>query len=334
MHVGVQIAGGVTVVIIVYIMSLWILRRDRLVANPSRLRPPKQTTVIMDGYVNSSMLSGTRWSTVNEAAQNYVLLDRSYNRKGGAQFSYTLWVQLRDTSYANLAGKTLFMRGSDRVQRWTKKVVGGAATEGHVTQDVMIKCPRVRFGGGRKADGGALADLSLVVEFNTLTDPDGGRVLIKPNANPIPLANTSPPYEYDQTMRQNLMKLLQDRWAMLTFTFEDGIAINEFENGVVVRFYINDALYNTSGVPGALRQNNGDFMLLPQITPKEPGANNDPIKNATVGNMTHYNYALGLEEVRHAFRRGPPTRPAAVGVGPVGEPLYLSEYNRLDVYNS
>lgn len=335
MHTAVQIVVGIVVAIFIYLLSLWILRKDQLVSQTSSATASKQRVLILDGYAETTIVAGTQWSTVNPNAQNYVMLDRSYNRKGGAQFTYSIWVQIRDTSSIN--GQTLFMRGDPSLYNWTKTV--GSNTPINVN-DVLIKCPRVRFATS--------FDQGLVVEFNTLQDPQGGSIAITPNPDPIPVASQAPASltAYDETMRKNLYNLIRDRWALLTFTFEDGVAINEFENGIVFRFYLNDVLYKTQGVQGTLRQNVGDVYLLPAIQNDPAIVNNpnqkgytagqgpDAIANTTVGNLTYFNYALGLGQVKELFRQGPPKSPATFGVGPVGEPLMLSEYNKLDVYNS
>ena len=330
MNTAVQIIVGIVIAILIYALSLWILRRDQLVADPSSLATPKQRVMILDGFADASVISGTQWSTVNPQAQNYVLLDRSYNRKGGAQYTYSMWVQIRDVSV--IKGQTLFMRGDPTLYSWTKKV---GSSNPVPFKDVLIKSPRVRFASS--------FDEGLVVEFNTLDDPQGGTVLITPNENPIPTAGQSPAplTTYDETMRKNAFNLIRDRWAMLTFTFEDGVAINEFENGIMMRFYLNDVLYKSQGVKGALKLNAGDVYLLPAIA-NDPnygqsygvGQGRDALTNSTVGNLAYYNYALGLGQVRELFTRGPPKNPATFGVGPVGEPLSLTLYNKLDIYNS
>lgn len=336
MNIAVQIIVGIVIVMIIYMVSLWILRGDQLVADPSTVSKPRQRVMILDGFAETSILGGTQWSTVNPQAQNYVMLDRSYNRKGGAQYTYSIWVQIRDTSVIN--GQTLFMRGDPTLYNWTKQLESTAARPVPLAafSDVLIKCPRVRFGSS--------FDKGLVVEFNTLDDPQGGHVVITPDPEPIPeQGGPKSLTEFDHTMRKNMYNLIRDRWAMLTFTFEDGVTINEFENGIMVRFYLNDVLYKSQGVKGALKQNAGDVYLLPTIAndPQYGSANHQDyngqynnLTNSTIGNLAYYNYALGLKEVRELFNRGPPKKAATFGVGPVGEPLYLSEYNKLDVYNT
>lgn len=334
---AVQVVGGVLVTLAIYVLSLWIMNKDQLVANPNQLRPPKLKAVVLNGFIDTAAAADTAWSTVNQAATNYVSLDRSYNRIGGAQFSYSFWLQLRDTSVDNVAGKTLILRGDRHAYNWNatktdpttkaKTIVGS-------WQDVLIKCPRIRF--GKTFD-------ELVVEFNTLDSPSGGHVVVAPEPQSDDAKDS-----YDPTMRFNAVKLVQNRWALLTFTFEDGVAINDFENGVRVRFFLNDLLYQTSSTQSALRQNNGDFFLLPSVktdpaniaatssenTSYSASTGADVLLNATIGNVAYYNYALGTEEVRDTFRKGPPKFAATLQSGAVGEPLYLSEYNKLEVYNT
>jgi hypothetical protein len=334
MHTAIQIILGIVVAIFIYLLSLWILRKNQLVSQATSTKTSKQNVLILDGYAESTVVAGTQWSTVNPNSQNYVMLDRSYNRKGGAQFSYSIWVQIRDTSA--IRGQTLFMRGDPSLYYWTKTVGNNGPV---VMNDVLIKCPRVRFG--------SRFDEGLVVEFNTLQDPQGGSIAIRPNPEPIPVAGQPKASltTFDETMRHNLYDLIRDRWALLTFTFEDGVAINEFENGIMARFYLNDVLYTSQSVQGALRQNVGDIYLLPAIQNDPnygnasqqgytPGQGPDAIPNTTVGNFAYFNYALRLAQVKHLFNKGPPKNPATFGVGPVGEALYLSEYNKLDVYNT
>jgi hypothetical protein len=321
-----QIFAGVVAVVLVYLFSLWLLNKESLVVNPNTIRPPALSTTILDGYADATNLASTSWSTINPNAFNFVSLPRSYNRKGGAQFSYSLWIQLRDTSAPNVAGKTLFMRGDRTRYRWRTAQFDpstNSTTALQTYEDVMIKCPRVRF--GKSFD-------ELVVEFNTLADPSSS-VTITPDVEATPIGDGTgykpSSADYDPSLRRNAVQLMQNRWALLTFVFEDSIAINDFEDGILVRFYLNDLLYKSLSSRSTLKQNAGDFVMTPLI-----GADETPIAGATLGNMAYYNYALGMPEVREIYQRGPPTKPAALQIGGLGEPLYLSEYNKLDVYNN
>lgn len=318
-----QIAAGVIVILIVYAASLWLLQKDALVADPNSMRPPKQVVTIVDGFADMTAAADLVYSTINPSAFNFAALRRSFNRKGGAQFSYSMWLNLKDTSAANVAGKTLMMRGDPRVYGWKTILTDPstkATTLGNTFSDVLIKCPRIRFGPTFD---------SLVIEFNTLADP-GASVVVSSVAESGPSS--------DPSLRHNALKLIQGRWALLTFTFEDAVSISDFEDGIRIRFFINDLLFQTSTMASAFKQNSGDLLLLPAITKTDPKTGvkttEGPIGSAQIGNLAYYNYALGPEDVRSLFRAGPPRKPAALQNGPRGEPLYLSEFNKTEVYNT
>jgi hypothetical protein len=59
------------------------------------------------------------------------------------------------------------------------------------------------------------------------------------------------------------------------------------------------------------------------------------MRDATVGNVTYHNYALSTVDCARIYNDGPPTYAAKnVAGGGMGEPLFLSEYNKLDIYNT
>jgi hypothetical protein len=177
----VQVAAGLLVVVLVYHMALWILHRDSLVGAVNEETDPAQKLLVLDGWLDAGAASGQSWSTINPYALSFVPLQRSANRKGGAQFSYSFWMQLNDVSPDNVAGKTLLLRGDPRAYTWTRaaqKAAGlgdalGPDPVRTTSTDVLVKCPRIRFGDTYD---------QLVVEFNTLADPAaaGGRAAAPP----------------------------------------------------------------------------------------------------------------------------------------------------------
>ena len=330
--IAVQVAAGLFVVFLIYLISLWVLGKGQLVADPNDMRPPKQAVVVLNGYADTTAASDIDYSTVNPASFNFVALRPSYNRKGGAQFSYSMWLKLVDTSASNVAGKTLLLRGDRRVYNWNTEVYNpgtNTTSTGQKWSDVMIKCPRIRFGDTFD---------SIVIEFNTLADPGASITILPDSELPAVPGNSPQAAPTDPSMRHNALKLIQGRWSLLTFTFEDAVAISDFEGGIMVRFYLNDLLYGTSTMPSAFKQSQGDLFVLPSITKTDPGSKatttETPIQNGQIGNVTYYNYALGLDEIRGMFHSGPPKKPAKMQNGSMGEPLYLSEFNKLDVYNT
>lgn len=308
--IALQIAVGLFIVFIIYKIALWTVDQDRLVKN-SKSTNPEVAVKIVDGFVDAAVAEGKAWNTTRPETRKYVELPRSFNRKGGAQFSYSLWLYLKDTSPAAVQGKVLLLRGDKTnypVTVNTQKVDATGATKQlprvDLPEDAVIKCPRIMF--GRSYD-------EIIAEFNTIEDPFA-------STSTAPFSDAG----YDSASRHNLLSLMPSKWVLLTFTFEDHVAIDDFEDGVIVRIFVNDVVYRTHTSKGTLRLNNGDFYLFP----------NGMIPGARIGDVTYYNYALGPDQVREVFERGPPTE-ACTDIDPLGtgDPVYLTEFNRLDIYN-
>lgn len=310
--IAVQVAIGVLIVYCIYRMSLWLLKKDELVINEKTSKNPKETYRIVNGYVHTTLATNRSWSTINPNARNYARIRRSYNRKGGAQYSYGFWLFLDDTTPENVGNKDLILRGDSSPYTYQKRMVyDDGLIKDVVNQDItgiVVKAPRIRFGPTHD---------SFVVELNTLHNPDE-----KIRINPVAASE-------DSTLRHNVLKLMQHKWVMLTFTFEDNVAINDFEDGIVVRFFVNDLLYHTASIKSTLRPNNGDFYLL-------PSTQESSIKNGRIGDVFYYNYAVSHQMVKERFTKGPPKYPCTdlMGGDDMGDPLYLSEYNKLDIYNT
>jgi hypothetical protein len=305
----IQVAVGVVAVVIAYYLSLAVMRQDALAAleyGRGHGRDPKQTTDIMDGFLESSLLARTRYNTVNPQSRTFVPIPKSFNRMGGAQFTYQLWLYLGDTHSSTVRNKDIFLRGDDRKYSFRKKeaVLAEGVAPRVVEEDTdrIVKCPRLRF-GPRFSD--------LVLEFNTQDD-----VNHKVNIS----AQES---DTDLSVRHNLMGMMHKKWVLLTFTFEDNMPINDFENGVLVRFFVNDIMYHTHRVNSSLRQNSGHLYLFP----------GGEIKGCRIANLRYYNYAVGYDEVRDTFRKGRPTYRSTMGQEPIGDPMYLSEGNKVDIHN-
>jgi hypothetical protein len=335
--IALQVAAGLVVVLCIYMLSLWIIQRDQLVVDVNALRQPRLQVKVMQGYATGHAMSNRVWSTINQDAVNFMSLKRSFNRRGGAQFSYSFWMQLADTTPENVAGKTILLRGDKTMYAWTRQVATDATfqniEEAATFKDVLVKCPRIRFGPSYD---------TLVVELNTLADPNV-QVNILSDAQPAydGKFNTA---ETDPSMRYNALSLTKGKWALYTFSFEDHITVSDFESGIMVRFYLNDTLYHTARLPSALRQNYGDLHLMPTIANSLPSnsiaakltaASESTVVNGRVGNLNYFNYALSIADVGELYKSGPPSHPASdMMSGNNSDPLYLSEYNKLDIYNT
>lgn len=306
MGVLLQVGIGVAIVVAVYYIALAFLHDDRLAADDrSKLNNPQQRTLVMDGWIDSLNLVGKRFTTINKASMSFLPMPRSYNRNGGAQFSYAFWMFFSgDASQKDIRNKDVFVKGDTRPYRYerTRANIDNRETVMEQETDMIIKCPRLRF-GDRFSD--------FVLEFNT-HDNMNQKVFLNSQEN-----------DTDISIRHNLMSMVQKKWVLITLTFEDNIPINDFENGIVVRMFVNDLLYHTHRINSALRQNHGDLHLFPS----------GHVPGFRIADFAYYNYALGFKEIKEIFKRGRPEHRASMDEDPIGTPLYMSEYNKIDVHN-
>lgn len=301
-----QVTLAIAVVFGVYTLSLWVLRRDQLVADDNYKVNDKTKTVIINGYADSHNLAYTVIDTTNPSSLSYAAIPRSINRLGGAQFTYQFWMLISDPLAVKMAD--ILVKGD--IVPYNIMALNNTTNEVIARQeDIMIKCPRIRFNG---------AFNQIAVEVNTISSP-----------NPVPLEITSTRVgtssSEDNTLRQNVLKLGLNRWMMYTFVFRDHVAINDFEDGIEVTLYVNDMLFQTLTLQSALRQNIGNLYLFPS------GA----VSGLRIGNLAYYNYALTLEDVDRDYKAGAPTSLSiTTDYGTNVSPLYLTEYNKLNIYNA
>jgi hypothetical protein len=304
MFVLAQIAVGLVVIVAVFFLSLYVMKQDSLMASQEKgVRDSSHDTLIIDGYTESARVARMRFGTVNPYSASFIPIPRAYNRMGGAQFTYSFWIFVGDSHRSTVAGKHILLKGDNdkyKYQKWNKADTRLLDT----VEDVAIKCPLIRFGDTFK---------DIVLEFNTQDDIN----------HQINLSSVE--HATDTTIRHNLLDLIQQAWVYMTFTFEDNVPINDFENGIVVRFYINDILYHTHRVASTLRQNNGDMYLFPT----------GEISDCRIADLKYSNYAVGFKEVKQHYGAGPPKLRATLNDDRkgIGMPLHLSEYNKIDLYN-
>ena len=237
--------------------------------------------------------------------------------RGGAQFTYYFWLYLGDASAENVRNRVIMLRGDPKAYSYTKtsrqtdSVLNMPDKVEKITGRPVTKCPAIGFGPTFD---------TFVVSFNTLDDPDE-TIVIKPNNTIV-----------DVSSRHNVLKLIRNKWALLSFVFEDNVAITDFEDGIIMRFYVNDVLYQVDKRRSTLRQNAGDLVLFPQT----PNVGDGGLKGSRIADLTYRNYAMSANSVREVYDAGPPKYFASelAGHNEVGDPLYLSVYNKLDIYNT
>lgn len=315
-----QAAIGLVIVLIVYSISVWIMRTDRLIINSKFYQNVPIRVKVLNGYIEANGYNQKTYNTVYPENPTYLPIRRSVNRMGGAQFTYQFWMyadnpfKLLPAQQDNSEPIVLFLKGDSRKYNFIEqRCVTGADCTGTGTPifERTAICPSVMIGTNpvnpRTHD--------LIIRFNS-THKLHQEVIIRSKRHD------------DNTMRHNLTSLQPGRWMLYTITFMDNLPISDFENGLVVKTYINDTVYQIDKFPNiSVRQNDGDFHVLPTGAP-----------NATAGlrlaDLAYHNYALRDADIAHIYKRGAPTSPHVEGNSTTEEVADMSAYNKLDIYNA
>jgi hypothetical protein len=315
-RIALQVTLGLVAVWLVYRISLFAMNKDKLSIETKEV-DHKVQTYIVDGWTYMALMNQKQYNTIFKYASNYLPIRPSYNRKGGIQFTYSFWICMRNVDNARYAWRDIILKGdpesltSYTVTRFHDSAYQDATTTKQYTETVRdvvaVKCPRIRFGPTYD---------SVQVELNTLVDPDA-RFLIRS------FSESNAEGRSGGGMRSNAIKLVQDKWALMTFTFEDNVAINTHEDGIIIRFYLNDTLYASKTFKSAIRTNKSPLHLFPL---------GSAIADSRIGDVVYYNRALSHEEVAKVFDHGPPKKFA--DGSEIGNAVKLNEYNKADVYNT
>jgi hypothetical protein len=296
----IQIAIGVLLAIIFYVVLLAIMRTDSFAKEG--MSPEKKNVVpIFSGIADSGILSATTYNTVLPFATNYMAIVPSVNMKGGAQFSYSFWINVMDSSAAGLQNAVIFMKG-DKKKYGFNKLDNTTSMTTNENMSYLTYCPMFSFGNSA---------LEFKVQFNSVNNVNEMMYVSKISSeNPI--------------FRKNIASILQNSWMLITIVFEDNMPINDFENGVRLQFYLNDMLYDSAVFKGMLKQNQGNLFFFPA------GA----LSGVRLSDMKYYNYAVSHEEVKANYQTKPSLSSVAnIGSAMSGVPIAVSDKNILDVYN-
>ncbi|KAG1667188.1 hypothetical protein FOA52_004183 [Chlamydomonas sp. UWO 241] len=297
-----QVVIGILLTVGVYMLAFAILYMD--VKNTFVTSNTRMTEiVVLDGYADSSQLAVTSFNTVLQFAKNYLPITHSVNMKGGAQFSYSLWLNIQNPDDPSILNKCIFMRGDKK--KYTYEVYDHVTGDGGEVIDYMTYCPMLSFGTNK---------LDFSVKFNTANKLDQEMYVARIESS-------------NDVFRRNILSVLQKNWIMITLVFEDNIPINDFENGVRVQMYVNELLYDSNVYAGMLKQNMGNLEFFPD----------GPAVGVRLSAMKYFNYALSSVDIGKMFVAGPVLAPGTTTTTTVAHAAYsgidASTGNILDVYN-
>lgn len=297
----VQILLGLVLLYVIYLLALLAIKEDKLYIDDKFNINKKGKVLVLDGYADSSQLSQDLGFINTSAMQmtNYIPINPSVNLRGGAQFTYTTWFYIGTTT-EDIASKCIFLKGDK--ERYSYSITNNKTGQVQNIVDRVSYCPMLYTGPN---------PMDFDLYFNTIHQ-------VKEVFEVRRLESTN------TTLRHNLLSLFADKWVMITFTFEDNIPINDFENGIVVKFWVNDTLYQTGYYKSALKQNNGNLYMFPDGT----------VPTCRLCNFAYLNYCASLNEIQTLFLKGPSNKPAVPITKAFISPSFISDYNRLDVYNT
>jgi len=308
-----QVILAIIIVIILYIITLVVLKIDTIVVVSSNRVKPRETVDIVDGYAPVTYLAGKTYNTNNTYVDNFRKIGRSVNSMGGAQFTYQFWMKIEDPNDAFFKDLVVLLKGDNRKYKIGLYDPTDGSKLSEKPDDYVIACPMIKFVDSYR---------HMRIQFNTMKNPITAMDI---NMNPN-----------DPGMgRRNVLSLLPLSWYLLTFVFEDNVSSQSFtENGINVKFWLNDFPYQEMSASTAstlksttFKQNNGNLFLFPEMV-----QSNNFMK---VGNLKYFNYSLTEQDIRNAFKAGPPTRASVEATSPRNDskPAYLTAYNKIDLYN-
>lgn len=311
---GGQLNAAVAVSAVIYALLSWTTE-DLIKVKPTDFVSQFERVPIFEGYVLLNENANKTFDTYNPNDPLYRRLSLSQNRMGGAQFSYSLWIQLGGAMDATLAGRTIFVRGDNRKFKPQIRRDETPSFTPYFTSnsgDVTIACPRIYFKSHNSIGVQVNTDKELLFETVVGNNSMEGEV------------------------RKNALSLLPGTWALITVVVEDNFPINDFENGVAVKVFLNDTMYSTATIEGSLRPNTGPLHFLPsnETDTKDTVA---WAAKSKISDFIYYNYALNENEVKRLYYRGPNTTAStdleSTTTRKAHDKLSLGDVNKLDIAN-
>ena len=272
-----QVFVGLLVVLAIYVIAMKVMNADKMHIDEKLDQSIPRQVQVIDGSIDASFAQNLRFNTNIPFANNYMPIKPSTNRRGGAQFTYSFWIYVGNPQA--VVDKCIFIKGDPKLYTVERTMNDPAYLKQGETVAVRTRartvyCPMVSFGSKPQ---------EFAISFNRLDDihtkMDVLRVVSDKN-----------------TMRQNMLSMFSGQWVCVTIVFEDNIPINDFEDGIMVRFFVNDVLYQTNRFSGALKQNQGDLVFFPDDA---------VLSSVKISDFEYFNYAISNDQIVTKVRKGP-----------------------------
>lgn len=240
-------------------------------------------------------------NTSNPFGNGFVYMPHSNNLKGGVQFSYSMWLDVKAGTNL-LQNKIIFTKGLKH------KVFNDVIQ----SLDYLVKCPLVKFGSLETNN----EDSSyLIIQFNSMKNPH----------NEIKLNNNV--FNLTKSTRSN------PRWFLITLVFQDYIDFSNAEKGIQIQSFINDNLVSTEIIKNdSLKINSGNVF----ITPTQQDIYGDKIDGdaeSFYADLTYYNYALNIIDIEKIYSYGVSNESGCVTAKYTSQSKIKDSYHKLSMNN-
>lgn len=298
-NVGAFVAAiTITIIVLSFIVPLFFpevsryLRDKNINAATKAYSQNRKIVPILSGecsFQRSAKTVGTVYKTMG----NFIDISPSIDQKGGVEFSYTFWINMRANKIGDSfsyplrnEGTVIFCKGIYPSKAPSTIDFKSAFIENYpyetdkITPEVLVKCPLVRFTRPKTGSSSSIHLPCLQIEFNTFKNPHNVIIL-------------------DDTLISNLVSGdVNPKWHLISIVFKDHVVekgdISEAV-GLQVDVYFNDVLAKTHVVHNdGVKLNDGNLTINPSTTSD---------KNSTYSSLTYYNYALTANDISDIFNK-------------------------------
>jgi hypothetical protein len=218
-------------------------------------------------------------NTSNPYKDGFIFMPNSNNLKGGSQFSYTFWLDIKSGYAKHLNNVNIFMRGNKNIKTGVLNIDQTTSQKNTIP---LVVCPLVKF-SKLKNEGSDDRVNFLEIFFNTLKNPHNKIVINEDVYKFITSSNSNP------------------KWFLVTITFQDYVDFSNAEKGIQIQNYINDNLVSTKILKNdTLKTNNGNVFLTPNFNEEDTQIEGESFYS----DLTYFNYALDIIEIENIYKRG------------------------------
>jgi len=295
--------------VLILLVILYLVFNYESISNIQNAMSIQKHIVLFDGIMD---FNTTQWSfdTYNKTKPSYKDLSPSINQNGGAEYSYNFWMYKDHSGLSNVMSSdiVLLLRGNKMKIPYMNNTNCELTNNGTY---ILVKNPMIRM----KSDGSA-----IIVEYNTLTNPDAYRENGKNAIN----CSTGAWEDKNKGLLgiYNLNDYTYDKkWFMFTVVLKEINPDNDilYQNKTSCKIYINgikildrsvESPYNGSYGSAVMKHNRSPLYVNPgDIFSTNGKEGENPFKTSgdssaiLMANLSYFNYAINEEQITDLFQK-------------------------------